>query len=1310
MHNVRGAEFCAFTDSPLLVLLAILASRATSATGIVSSVDYANVIYVDCDNGLNKQGCGSRQEPCRNFSQAANALKNDTLISIPGSSLCPLHEVVHISGYANIGIAGNVNLTLECSNGQSVGLYFAEVDGLQLTNITLSGCGALFDSASRNTSSSVPITDKFRVAMYVMNVTNFVIHSMRFHSSTGMGLAVYNTNGNVSVIKCDFINNSVSQDERSIYPGGGGMLLHYSYCTPGLTSCDPSTNTHNSNCNILIEGCQFVGNQATIRSTLIVFHRQKGSGAHTFGLGGGLAIMFSGNSTCNTLSLQNLVFQNNSAVQGGAVSVEFIDNASSNFFIIASTRMENNKAGDDGGALFIRLEFYNCAPCVSNNYVNVSDTYFKSNSAKWGGALKFFSSWGRENSCSTNILFCNCTWDSNHAKVAAAVDIAPNVFDDLHTGFLPVPVFEKCTFVKNNLLSAQSGILNIQDCEVHFRSYAHFEDNNGTAVYSSDGIVAVLNDTVANFMNNIGSTGGGLALMGSSVLRTYPGAYLNFTKNTALELGGAIYYYSTNPALFLYSYTCFIQYVDITVEPGNWTNVTLYFGDNVASGYGQAIYATTLLPCAREYGGKGSIDEKLRYLFIEYPFVYKDYYKKDLISTSPHRLDIREGTEYTLAVAPGQVFHTGICAYDELNQTVNAVFHTVITNGSKYSNISSVYSYTSDGTVKLTGLSGHAVQLTMQTAGPIKKERVVDVFLASCPPGYYPEINNSTKSLSECVCSANINDHRYDGILRCDADNFTAILNEGYWAGCLPESNVFVTGQCPLGFCKHVSEDLALSHTCNGVDKLLCGPRNRRGTLCGECVEEHTVYYHSARYKCGECKYPKLGLLFYALTELLPLTLLFITIIIFGISFTSGPANSFIFFAQVLNFFDITSLESLQFPNTVIYLTNIYQFIFGAFNFDFFKLDVFSFCLWEGAKVLDIFVFKYATTAYAMILLLIFVLAVKFIPRCYFCLQRCVFRHAITSSIVQGISALLIISYAQCAKVSFQILTAVFLRRDGLHHEKTVVFLSGETEYFSRDHLPYAIPAVFVLLLTTIPPGVLIIHPTLTRLCGKRSCTAFQRDEEHDRVHCFSRWSSRLMPLFDSFQGCFKDSCRYFAGLYFIYRFAISMAFALSDNGMELYFCLEVILIVILAFHAIIQPYQNPFYNMVDAAIFADLAIINGISIYDFYWAQFTDVSSKTVAVASSIQVTLIYLPLLYMSVMVVLKIAVRFASVRKIHWIRRLNHYVPLISEQSLNYERLGLSNSSSENQLPPRLLEESTHNRRQLQTTYGATTRATM
>ena len=1274
----------------LLCLLFLLAAATRAVFGCDTT--YSSVVHVDCENGSTGSDCGTVGKPCNSLAVAVTLLHDNTCISIPTSQSCHLDGVVNITGYSNISISGNEGLSLVCTDNTAGGLYVSAVEGLALSYFTISGCGAMFDTASYNISSST--MTRVRVALYVINVTNLAMTSTHFQYNPGLGLAVYNTNGNVEFVNCDFISNSVPEYERSTTAGGGGMLLHYSYCTPGLITCDPSTNTYNSNNRITIDSCRFQGNHATKptgTSDEINFHKEERTHTFTLGKGGGLGISFSGNSSQNSVTVKDSVFYNNSAHFGGGLQLLVKDFASGNDISIVGTEFEANFASGDGGGLRLANEFYECKSCVLENTVTVNNTWFLSNLARWGGGVEYFASQG-EGQTTSSPVFYNCTWDSNVANMSAsAVDLVLDAFSAQLPGFLPTPLFERCVFVSNSLGTYQTGTVSIQSYEVQFHSHVKFQNNTGTPLYLTDATAVILNGTLAEFVSNTASNGAALSLLGSSNIIIHPDTHIYFTNNKALEFGGAIYFYSTSPSMF-YSYTCFIEYFKAQIQPGNWSNVTLSFSNNTALGFGHAIYASTLLPCARIYGNGSTMEDKLDTLFARRPFIYSDPYIRGLIGTVAHHIGF--DSYIPLVAIPGLVFQTGVQAFDELNQTVDAVFHAFITKGSENASIGSTYSYTASGQIELTGLPGARVELSLQTTGPIQTETSLEIMLTECPPGFYKHLNASS---TICKCSANVHGHQYGGVFRCDTDDFHAILAQGYWGGCLSGTR-FVTGQCPLGFCNQTNnQDFILPQSCAELDTLLCGPKHRTGILCGECIENYTVHYHSNRYECEKCKHPHLGLLYYTLAELLPLTLVFAVIVVFGISFTSGPANSFIFFAQVLNFFDVSSLDSLRFPKPVTYLGDGYQTIFGAFNFDFFKSEVFSFCLWDNAQILDIFVFKYITTAYVLVMLLSLLLSVHYIRCCYACLQWCVFRRTITICLIQGVSALLIMSYAQCAKVSFQILTVQSLRGQDFNHVKDVVFLSGKTDYFSPHHLPYAIPAVLVLVLVTIPPLILILHPTLTKYCGKGSNDT--GEERKKMAACFSMWKTRLTPFFDSFQSCFKDNCRYFAGLYFIYRLAISMAFAFSDNGMELYFTLEIIVILMLAIHAIVQPYQKPFFNIVDAAIFADLAIINGLSIYNFYWAQ--KGVEETVTIVSYFQVFLIYLPLVYMVAVLLLKAGMKFRKIRSYRLVKRLRHYVPLDSNQTANY-RLQRSSSFSENNLPSRLFEEQP-------ASYGATANST-
>ena len=146
-------------------------------------------------------------------------------------------------------------------------------------------------------------------------------------------------------------------------------------------------------------------------------------------------------------------------------------------------------------------------------------------------------------------------------------------------------------------------------------------------------------------------------------------------------------------------------------------------------------------------------------------------------------------------------------------------------------------------------------------------------------------------------------------------------------------------------------------------------------------------------------------------------------------------------------------------------------------------------------------------------------------------------------------------------------------------------------DYFGRDHLLYAIPAVLVLLVLSIPPPLLLLsYPLLWKIKAKLRHNV---GSENDTTV----WPIRkVLPLIDSFQGVFRDSRHMFAGLLFLWRLIFSAIFAFSSTLTEFYLLMEISAIFFLTIHAIAKPYQQ---QLIDVAMFANLAIINALSWYN---------------------------------------------------------------------------------------------------------------
>ena len=159
----------------------------------------------------------------------------------------------------------------------------------------------------------------------------------------------------------------------------------------------------------------------------------------------------------------------------------------------------------------------------------------------------------------------------------------------------------------------------------------------------------------------------------------------------------------------------------------------------------------------------------------------------------------------------------------------------------------------------------------------------------SCPPGFVSQGNS-------CVCA-----DWPDGIITCDKDSLNASIRIGY---CMTYDNE--TDDTRVWFCKqsYVRNDsykfyYPLPTELSALSDQMCGPFNREGLHCGKCQEGFAVppfnFIYEGCINCTSVSYGWLKLIAFAYV---PITVIFIVIVVLSISVVSGPVNSFILFAQ----------------------------------------------------------------------------------------------------------------------------------------------------------------------------------------------------------------------------------------------------------------------------------------------------------------------------------------------------------------------------------------------------------------------------
>ncbi len=1160
---------------------------------------------------------GHRKE-CETF--VPKKIEKDTIIHFCSGNI-DISEPIVLSNLTNITFVGKNNTTLRC-NGIETGLKFVHVIGLTITSLKIVGCGSVHDSTTEE--KYMNSTVKLSSALYIINCTDLFFNGLHVVNSSGVGLVMYDVSGVVEILNSVFEHNSQQNTKFDDIFRGGGLYIEFTVCTAGVYCTHFNSKPENMRANgnhYLLDNCTFANNKAQFwGSKYMQYDRDKNNSRlnhQGLGRGGGLSIQLSGKSDFNTFTIRDCTFRANEANWGGGLYIVIQDYSSHNIINLLNLTIQDNVCKHFGGG-GVDLG-YNTA-LISNNTVRFDYCTFERNRAVYGGGIRFFSN-RREQSDLLNVLeFYHCNWTQNEAKYGSAIDIAPHVWEILSRGFLPVPVFHNCEFRSNAVTVENSytgyengrGSMMLTDFNAIFSGFIIFEGNSGSALYLSSSIITTRPETICEFVGNDGFEGGAIAFVGLSALFVMENNSFTFNENTALRRGGAIYEYNIDKHNFVSSRSCFIQYHG-SIDSKN-SNVTFVFKDNYAKiaegnqtecyAAGHDIFSPSLQTCIVACNHPTEGNERVTHHYAHSDtftcvgtFIFHGADIKCHLSTSGGKFQINEtmflGENQYFQLYPGREANLPISVINYYYQTIDAVYYATLSQNVSSVTFGQPYTYISNRKVRLNGQPGTDSVLRLQKLGYRELRLNINISLLECPPGY---ILDDTE---KCVCSASNSNTSFLPILQCDYKLFQGHLQKGYWFGFNKNTHKFEYGYCPGGYCNydHFDQNSVLPKTKEMLDKDVCGIY-RTGRLCGECRENYSVHYHGINHQCRDNKSCDYGWLLYIVSELFPLTVLFVLATVLNISLTSGTVNGFIFFSQVIDSIPVTGNSFIIFPNPVYHMYTITRMIYNVFNFEFFIHDKLSFCLWRGATTMDMLIFKFITVVYVLLLVIV---TVGLINYCNI-LQKCsCFRYStIKSSIIHGLSAVLVIVFSQCFKVCCQILSITYIYGQGNILNETVVFLQGNMTPFSGDHLKYAIFAILCMLIMFIPMLLLLIYPFCFKLLSIFKCV----DTNPIAKMFIHAPYSKLKPFLDSFQSCFKDDYRVFAGLYFVYRVLI-ICTTLFPKLSHQYLTLDVFLVSFLLIHSIAQPYLKRWHNILDSLLLLCLIIINQLTRFNYDNSKF---------------------------------------------------------------------------------------------------------
>ena len=1198
---------------------------------------------ITCDpHNDNSQRCQSES-----LETIADKVKENADVQI-NIKLCQLILTTNVSftKLSSLTISGceHNTTTITCSaghNANSAAVVFSDIfDVVKLNFLIFVSCGPQINS---------PEEKMYYSALTMLRCRNVELYKIVIAKSRGTGLTIlYPQGGRVIIESTVFKENKIPQNNSTdVAYGGGGIRV-----VIGQRERDTEPMAFHFN------NCTFENNVAHTTKFDYGYTNTIGEVETGYGSGGGAHLAFVNGVRDVNVSFFSCKFIANQAFIGGGITVKIYGAKSNDIrqnitFEIGDSLFEQNGCGSQtrstyfGGGAYFSFATYTDGAIITDSHYFVKNVSFIENCAEVGGGVFYYSNRGKQgynDNENNSMFFDNCTFKSNQAHLGSAIEMSTSTFLKLITGYAIVPKFKDCCFLENFVFINQSqnvqttagiGTIYASLYNIHFVGLNHFESNWGTPVYVINGIVNCTNGSVS-FVNNTGLQGGAMALIGSSTMIVGPHKY-EFINNTAIHQGGAIYVSLTDSVDFILSRSCFIYYhydletdsVALSANYSNWkANITFIGNKAEDDTSGHAIYATSLHPCQIINNGtskhpKYTLVTNISEAFSARGIHFDDNPSHPQIATDGTKLHTSRETPWM--IIPGEKYQHGVTMTDDLNHSVNASLRVAIRSNHQDVELNSGF-YTFTGSeIQLKGKPDHNASLFIYAVSAKQSYIKLNVTLLKCPPGF--------KLTDRGICDCNAN--TYVGLLKCDLDKFNGHLHFGYWVGLMETpsgSQELVTSLCPfcdysLGSPHSSSEFIVLPRDYTNLSKTVCGG-SRTGTVCGKCQDNYTIHFHSPGFQCKAIK-PRgcnFGWFVYILSELIPVTLVFVIILIFNIRFTSGAINGFILFSQMLHTLDISASGIIVLPSSISDWSQGYQIVYGFFNLDFFNSESLSFCLWENTSALDMLAIKYVTISYTLLMI---AAVIWLINSCGGrCCGKCCRFTTVKTSVIHGISTFLLICYAQCVKVSLYLLMPVYFYTDEDNGFKppVKVWLNGELTYFGKQHLLYAIPALFFLFIVgLLPLALLLSYPLLNRVLTVFGC-------ENVRVISFVSQlvpTTNLKPLLDSFQGCFKDNFRFFSGLYFLYRWIIPLIHMTPGIFNVYYTAVSGVLVFIITLHTICQPYIKRTHNIIDALFFANLLLVTLLSSYNYHKSHGCKKTQREGINSSSIvQLVVIYLPL----------------------------------------------------------------------------------
>ena len=473
---------------------------------------------------------------------------------------------------------------------------------------------------------------------------------------------------------------------------------------------------------------------------------------------------------------------------------------------------------------------------------------------------------------------------------------------------------------------------------------------------------------------------------------------------------------------------------------------------------------------------------------------------------------------------------------------------------------------------------------------------------STCAPWHY--VDPSTRM---CKCPMTT-------LIKCTDEG--TLLRVGYCTTYTENEGLFIV-KCPYFEVKKYTHSLSrnnpqyiiLPNNLSQLNDFMCGPMNRKGFLCSECIDGFSLSFTSPDYMlCSNCTTSRYyGVPLYLLIEFIPITLFYLMFLLLQINVTSSPMTCYIFYTQLIMITVMPFGKNELLQHSIYFSQNNIAIaaytLYGMWNLDFFRYSLPPFCVSNRLNHTQLIALGYISVFYPLCLIALTVILVKlhnhnfkaviYIWRPFHkCFTRIRRGWNTKSDLANVFATFLLLSYSKLLYLSIAITddTGVY----SINNNTGIIYRSGTFPFTdinsidmkSKYHALFVTLALLVLIIILPPVILLILYPV--RLF-QRCLSKFRLDYVFIRI------------FVERFYSCYKDGLnggrdmRNFAGFYFLLQYLLCISHSLLHHLKSLFsipstFSLVFISAAMLV--SLIRPYKRMYVNVLDTLLLSLLAVI----------------------------------------------------------------------------------------------------------------------